>query len=257
MQDLIFFSEKENVIIKMLRKRLSDNGISSMFCVFDPVEIVANWDQSDIMVIYFDKPVNELAEEFDTLGTANLAENKKIIIIGGNQERYKLAEYIPDDFILASYDIPLDTVSFLTRAFEEVAKPEQTDYYDDNIERSILIVDDDAALMSTIRVWLKDIYKIQLANTGMNALRWLKDNVPDLIILDFEMPLMSGPELFQKLKEDDRLKAIPVIFMTGKDDKNSVMDVLSLKPEGYLLKPVEKDKMLQEIKDLFRTGNKR
>ncbi len=255
MQNLIFMSEKENVIIKMLRSKLSDTGVPSDFELFEPDLIASALERADIIVLYLDKAPEEYIKSLIALKVADAAEKcKRYIIIGDDAAKETVGRYINNGIIITSYSIPLDTVGFLQRTCSIVVKGYDDTEFDN---KSILIVDDDASLMSTIRGWLKDKYKIQLCNTGMSARKWLQDNIPDLIILDYEMPLMSGPELFERLKEDDRLKDIPILFMTGKGDKDSVMKVMSLKPEGYLLKPVEKDKLTDAIISVFVNAKKR
>ena len=118
-------------------------------------------------------------------------------------------------------------------------------------KKSILIVDDDPQYLSLVRQWLKDAYKVSMANSGLQAIKFLGKNKVDLILLDHEMPVTSGPQVLEMLRNDEETKGIPVMFLTGKSDKESVMAVLSLRPEGYFLKTIEKEELLQQLKDFF------
>jgi CheY-like chemotaxis protein len=102
-----------------------------------------------------------------------------------------------------------------------------------------------------VREWLKQDYKVAVANSGLQALRWLGKNQADLILLDYEMPVTSGPQVLEMLRSDLETSKIPVMFLTGKSDKNAVLQVLALKPEGYFLKTIEKDELLQKLSDFF------
>jgi CheY-like chemotaxis protein len=73
----------------------------------------------------------------------------------------------------------------------------------------------------------------------------------DLILLDYEMPVISGPQVFQMLREDPDTKDIPVMFLTVKSDKESVMKVLSLKPTNYLLKTRPPKELVATIDEFF------
>lgn len=73
----------------------------------------------------------------------------------------------------------------------------------------------------------------------------------DLILLDYEMPVTDGPQVLEMLRSDDETKSIPVIFLTGKDDKESVMSVLALKPEGYILKTSGKEEIENTLRTFF------
>ena len=65
------------------------------------------------------------------------------------------------------------------------------------------------------------------------------------------MPVTDGPQVLEMLRADEETKSIPVIFLTGKSDRESVMAVLSLKPEGYFLKSIEREELLNNLKDFF------
>ena len=105
--------------------------------------------------------------------------------------------------------------------------------------------------MNLIREWLKDSYKVSMANSGLQAIKWLGINKVDLILLDHEMPITTGPQVLEMLRSEPETKGIPVIFLTGKGDKESVMQVVALKPEGYFLKTVKRDELLEKLKEFF------
>ena len=90
-----------------------------------------------------------------------------------------------------------------------------------------------------------------MVTSGMRAIKWLGANKVDLILLDYEMPVTSGPQVLEMLRADDETKDIPVIFLTGNDNKESVMSVMNLKPQVYFLKTMPKDEFLNKIKVFF------
>ena len=103
----------------------------------------------------------------------------------------------------------------------------------------------------------KSEYKVSMANSGLQAIKWLGKNRADLILLDHEMPVTNGPQVLEMLRSDDETKNIPVIFLTGKSDKESVMAVVALKPEGYFLKNISREELLEKLAAFFalRKGN--
>lgn len=112
-------------------------------------------------------------------------------------------------------------------------------------------MDDDASYLGLVREWLKGTYKVAMANSGLQAIKWLGKNKADLILLDHEMPVTSGPQVLEMLRNDEETRDIPVMFLTGKSDKKSVMEVMSLRPQGYFLKSIEKDQLLKELAEFF------
>ena len=69
-------------------------------------------------------------------------------------------------------------------------------------KKSVLIVDDDPQYLTLVREWLKSDYKVSMANSGLQAIKWLGKNKVDLILLDYEMPVTSGPQVLEMLRSD-------------------------------------------------------
>ena len=69
--------------------------------------------------------------------------------------------------------------------------------------------------------------------------------------LDYEMPVTSGPQVLEMIRSETKTDTIPVIFLTGKGDRESVLKVLALKPDGYLLKSMEKAALLKSLEEFF------
>ncbi len=99
--------------------------------------------------------------------------------------------------------------------------------------------------------WLKDTYRISPMNSGANAIARLANNHVDLILLDYEMPVTTGPQVLEMLRADSNPADIPVIFLTGKNDKESIMTVPALKPVGYLLKTITKNDLKDSLSKFF------
>ena len=118
-------------------------------------------------------------------------------------------------------------------------------------KKSILIVDDDSSFIQLLREWLKDDYRVGMAKSGLQAITWLARNSVDLILLDYEMPVINGLQVFEMLKSEAISKNIPVMFLTGKSDKESIMKVMELKPAGYMLKNITKQQLLTHLENFF------
>ncbi|MCR5690970.1 MAG: response regulator, partial [Eubacterium sp.] len=111
----------------------------------------------------------------------------------------------------------------------------------------ILVVDDIAMLLRQIHMLLKEKYDVEVANSGMAAMAAIGRGKPDLILLDYNMPVDDGKRIFEALKASDATKDIPVVFLTGVSDYERVEEIIALRPAGYLLKPPDKDKLVEMI----------
>lgn len=118
-------------------------------------------------------------------------------------------------------------------------------------KKHVLVIDDDPLMLKLIKEHLHEDYNVGLSNNGLTALKFLETKMTDLIILDYEMPGMNGPEVLANLRHNKKTADIPVIFLTGTKDREKVQNALMLKPQGYLLKPIEKDKLMEMIKTLI------
>ena len=117
--------------------------------------------------------------------------------------------------------------------------------------KHILVVDDNAMMLKMLKEHLHGTYDVATAASGKVALKFLERKTTDLILLDYEMPEESGPDVLEKLRASELTKDIPVVFLTGVTDTRKVKEVLSLKPQSYLLKPVDRDKLLDTISKII------
>ncbi len=116
----------------------------------------------------------------------------------------------------------------------------------------VLLVDDDIMYLKMLHGALMQHYRIAMAKNGDQALAYLKKNKPDLMLLDYMMPVKSGREVFYNMHDDPELRDIPVIFLTGANDSESVMEVLKLGPAGYVLKSTTLIKIAETINAFFK-----
>ncbi|MDR3283720.1 MAG: response regulator [Treponema sp.] len=115
------------------------------------------------------------------------------------------------------------------------------------LRKTILAVDDMLVNLTTLKAILQDYYTVCLAKSGKDALRILERTQVDVILLDIEMPEMSGIELFIKLQENPMLRSIPVIFVTTSASPEIVRQVVALGPKDYVVKPIDVDILLDKI----------
>jgi len=113
---------------------------------------------------------------------------------------------------------------------------------------SVLIADDNPRNLQLISTLLKDRgYKLYITTSGENAIRFLADNQPDLILLDIMMPGMSGFEVCRIIKTDERLSEIPVIFLTAKNDQEDIIAGFEAGAVDYIIKPFYAHEVLARV----------
>ncbi len=127
---------------------------------------------------------------------------------------------------------------------------------DNNSKKCILAVDDTAIVLTRISDALRNDYEVITVNSGVRALKCLKERKADLILLDIQMVPMNGIETLQAIRNMKELQDIPVIMLTGVEDKDIVMESAKLGICDYILKPFASEELLKRIARAFELGKK-
>lgn len=114
-------------------------------------------------------------------------------------------------------------------------------------KKRILAVDDNSISLVTIEQELKREYEVIPVNSGNRALQYLKREIPDLILLDIQMAQMDGIETLKQIREMERCKDIPVIMLTSKQEKTTVVESSKLGIYDYILKPFNGEDLHRRI----------
>ncbi len=134
---------------------------------------------------------------------------------------------------------------------EELLKESEEEQKVHTAKKRILVVDDNGTALRTMKAMLEDHYEVALAVSGAQAMTLIGKKRPDLILLDYEMPVCDGKMTLEMIRAEEDMKDIPVIFLTAVNDRANIEAVLKLKPAGYFLKPAVKDRMIAEIEKIL------
>lgn len=118
-------------------------------------------------------------------------------------------------------------------------------------KKKLLVVDDSVTVRHAMKNLLQDDYQTAVAASGISAIRSITLDRPDLILLDYDMPVCDGAQILQMIRSETAFADIPVFFLTGKVDKESVNRVLPLKPQGYLVKSAKPLDIKKNIDSYF------
>lgn len=121
--------------------------------------------------------------------------------------------------------------------------------------KRILVVDDNGTTLRTMKAMLEEYYEVAVAISGAQAMTSIGKKRPDLILLDYEMPICDGRMTLEMIRADEEMKDIPVVFLTAINDRANIEAVLKLKPAGYFLKPAVKDRLLAEIDKILNVAS--
>ena len=113
----------------------------------------------------------------------------------------------------------------------------------------IMVVDDDEAILKIIKKMLtNEFYDVNEASNGMDGLKQIFEQPPDLILVDYDMPGMNGIDFIKKLKTHSRMSDIPVIMLTASDPEKTEIEALNMGANDWISKPIHKERLLVRIK---------
>ena len=243
---IVIVSFNDSFLAKSLITKLAEYDLQAVFAHADIKEIEKYAGGMELIVLF-------LSEELETVPEAlvyikDIVQDRFIgLILIGEEAQYELIKRtIPETAVTDMFRRPLDIEKLIKRI---------RGYLDENTgekrRKTVLIVDDDITYMRTVYEWLKDTYHVGMASNGVQAISYLAKNKADLILLDYEMPIANGPQVLSMLKNDSETGQIPVMFLTGHGDRDSVLSVIGLSPVDYLLKTIDKNSLLDKLETFF------
>ena len=121
--------------------------------------------------------------------------------------------------------------------------------------KRIVAVDDSNVVLKTLKNVLdNEGFELRAFSTGTRALEYLtqKDEIPDLIILDIEMPIMNGYDILEQIKKLDHLNNVPVVFLTSNNEKEQVVKAVTGGIKDYVIKPIDREILLKKLYALLK-----
>ena len=215
----------KSFMVTSIAKELKEQGFEVVQASCDVTEIEYIKDRPNVYLIYVDD-LDEMREFLVYLRDKAVESDISVSVIGSPDEIEKIYNIASRDKIAAVFERPVN-VKELGRKMLKVVEAEEVRLQ----KKRILVVDDDGTMLRTIKSWLSEKYQVFMVNSGVAAITFLAKNQVDLILLDYEMPVTTGPKVLEMLRSEPSTSDIPVMFLTVKSDKESVMQVLSLKPD--------------------------
>ena len=249
-KNIVILMYQYSIVVKGIEKKLQDIGYNVTVHVGNVDKLAEYMKTTSLFIVYFP---NDLVSKIigDEIEIKYLAKTEEIIrqyecpmiIIGEPADRPKLIELLPYWNNYEWIDRPIKMNIFGIMVEHAILSSNKKG------EKHVLIVDDDPSYAKMVKEWLKDTYKTHVVTNGLQVLTFLEKNPIDLILLDYEMPEINGPQVLQILRQEPTTRLIPVIFLTGVDTKENVMKVMELKPNGYILKSTTKEQLLDCLKE--------
>lgn len=244
-QEILIVAEKTGFLSRAIAEQLEKYGYEVTLTELDMQKLFEVQESVEAVLLYVENEIQSYTQEILYLRDKVVEEDTPVFFIG--EDIRGLRGIIPEHIIKEFFERPVD-VKVSAKKIDSYLK-----LYGKHVKKKILVVDDSGAVLRSVKAWLEEKYQVILANSGAMAIKYLATNRPDLVLLDYEMPVVDGRQVLEMMRTEMEFSNIPVIFLTSKNDKESIMKVMELKPEGYILKSTPPKQILQEI-DIFLTG---
>ncbi|MDD6551493.1 MAG: response regulator [Lachnospiraceae bacterium] len=247
-KNLVLIRESKTFMVNALQMNLEkeEYRVTAIGPTIDELDDVK--ELADVFIYYLDKNIDDYPDFLVYLKDFITETEKDLVTIGELDEYESFNKLVPEDLISLKILRPIDFPKLMESLAEIM---EKNDEY--SRKKSILLVDDDGAFLKACHDWLSDDYRVTIVSSGMQAITWLANNTPDLILLDYEMPVTPGPKVLEMIRSESNTRNLPVIFLTSKNDRESVMSVMAFKPDGYLLKTMTKDQLKKNLAEFFES----
>ena len=242
----LFITEKKTMIANALIQAMEERMYSVTQVRASVTEISRLEDKPEIWILYLQSVERSLLDLLSYIHDQIQEHGYRLFVIGTEEELSEDLKGFPPADIKGMIKRPFrmeDAIDRLTMEAVHVEKMGEA--------RRILIIDDDPMMLRTFKELLQNEYRVFTANSGMNAIQMLVNTEVDLILLDYEMPVIKGPQILEMLRSELHTRDIPVMFLTSNNDRESIIRVMSLNPANYLLKSMPRAEILAKIKEFF------
>lgn len=245
MENVVIVSETQGFLLTSLQEHLENSGcsVNTVSANVDKMSKIPH--PVSVVVVYASEELLENHQALIYIRDRAVEEGTALFLVGNEDEVEEAEKIIPRSMLQKIFFRPMNVKAVAQELVHYLREQHQAN------RKKILVVDDSGAMLRNVKGWLEEKYQVILANSGAMAIKYLALNRPDLILLDYEMPIVDGRQVLEMIRAESDFSDVPVIFLTGKDDRESVMNVMAMKPEGYLLKSQTPDQIVRAVDDFF------
>lgn len=244
-QKILIVTNTQGMLMISLKNKLEEQGFQVTVSSGKIKDVTSLSEEYETVLLYSDEELSENQQVLIYLRDKCVEDDVPIFLIGDQSEIDAIGKVIQKGSISKRYVRPVNVTEIATDLAEFLKEHAKFG------RKKILVVDDSGAMLRNVKGWLEDKYQVILANSGAMAIKYLTLNRPDLVLLDYEMPVVDGRQVLEMIRSEMDFSDVPVIFLTSKNDKESVSNVVKLKVDGYLLKTMKPEEIVKNIDDFF------
>ena len=244
-EQILFITDVTNFLVVSIKEKLENLGYQVIVSKLNIEEISRVKGQIGAILIHAQEDMACKTKELTFVKDHALENVYPIFLTGNTDDVNSVEKILPKNLINREFYRPVDAgemAEFLNEFIDD---------HRGKKKKKVMVVDDSGTMLRNVKNWLEQKYQVILANSATMALKYLALSKPDLILLDYEMPVCDGKQLMEMIRDDEDYSKIPIFFLTGKNDRESIAQVTVLRPEGYLLKTLPPAQIVKAIDEFF------
>ena len=235
----------ESYLPRSIKNGLTEKGLNVTFSKGSIKDLEIERFSYRAFILFADSEFNANMQFIVFLKDLAIEKDVPVFLIGYEEDVENMLTILPAYIVKKSFLRPINANEAETEILKILNQNKTIN------KKRILVVDDSPTDLRAMRTLLSDTYQVALASSGTAAIMYLSQDHPDLILLDYEMPVVNGKQVLQMIRGEKAYSKTPVIFLTSHGDRESIMNVVNLRPDGYLLKSMNHEMIKGAIDDFF------
>ncbi len=245
-KDIVFVTTTKSLIVNALIKALEWGKIDSVIIEPKTVELLEIKDIPSTWLLFVDNDLDRYFEFINEISDYAKEKGITMYVIGTKDDINAFKYNADQDVIRGYFEKPFKSDTIVDKLSEELGIVNAS-----TGRKKILIIDDDEVFLRAMQNLLSGLYRVSIANSGATGMQMAASENVDLVLLDYEMPGLDGPQVLNMMRANVDMRHIPVMFLTSKNDKDSFFKIMTMHPEAYILKSSPKEEILDMLKDYF------
>ena len=196
-------------------------------------------------ILYLNSEIAEDAAMLTFIKDRIVESGVPLFLLGKAEDISEATQYIPEDVCKDIFMRPVD----VGKVVESVSK--YIGFYGMLNRKVILCVDDSGVELRAVKNMFDSKYNVMLADSAIMAIKSMTLKRPDLILLDYSMPIVDGRQVYEMIKSENDFADIPIMFLTAMDDKETATKLMMLRPEAYILKGTPAQEIIEAVDNFF------
>ncbi len=242
---VLIITQSNSYFLISIKEKLEAEGLHVVSCEANVNAVSRGYEEGTVVLFYTADDAVEDKQLLTYLKDLIVERDAPVFIMGDRDDISAAEKTMPVALIKAEFARPInvkDVVTCIAGFIKDDTGMQK---------KKLLVVDDSGMMLRKAKEWFEGKYQVALAPSGASAIKCLSVNKPDLILLDYEMPVADGKQVMEMIKAEPEFSNIPIIFLTSHADRDTVMEVKGLKPEGYLLKTMPSESIIKTVDDFF------